>query len=100
MEFAGLLQAQAGFELYIHSGARCITCNIKIGGAPHSAHLPDSHEDKRACALDIGFKNSHEKFLIGKYAYELGIKRIEFRDTWIHIDMGKETAGYGQEVSF
>lgn len=66
----------------ITSGVRCIDCNRKAMGKEDSAHL-------KGLAVDIATQDSHMRYLIIKYAIQLGIRRIgiNYNKNFIHIDI-------------
>lgn len=87
---------QTNKEIYITSSARCITHNSKVGGVHNSTHI-------KGLAVDLAFSNSHELFIIQKFAFAYGVKRmgINFAKNFIHIDFAMLDNGqYPQEVVF
>ena len=94
------VERRCGFEFTITRSCYCPECNKKVGGAPHSAHMKESHACGKSKAYDISVENSNQRFLIVKNAIDRGFVRIEVRDTWIHLDGGLEADGFGQNVIF
>jgi len=72
-----------GKPMIITSGYRCKKHNGKVGGKKNSAHL-------RGTAADIKCSSAHDRYLIVKYAYEVGFKRIGKYDDFIHLDVDSE----------
>jgi len=73
------IRYKIGFPLTINSGYRTETHNVKVGGKQNSAHT-------KGLACDIQCIDSTTRYLLIKYAFELGIKRIGIGDTFCHID--------------
>jgi len=67
----------------VNSGYRCKDHNMMIGGEPNSAHL-------RGTAADIKCTNSHDRYIIVKFALRFGFNRIGKYDTFIHLDVDSE----------
>lgn len=96
IELEKVFLAETKKEIYITSSARCITHNSKVGGVANSTHI-------KGLAVDIAFSNSHELFIIQKFAFVYGVKRmgINFAKNFIHIDFAMLDNGqYPQEVVF
>lgn len=66
--------------LVITSGFRTQAYNKKVGGVFNSSHMS-------GLAVDISAITGVEKFLIIKYALEVGITRIGIGKNFIHIDV-------------
>lgn len=67
-------------QMHINSGVRCGMHNAKVGGKPNSAHL-------LGLAIDVSCHDSHLRFLLAKAAFEAGVKGLEIRPTWVHMDI-------------
>lgn len=74
------IRAQVGFPLVITSGYRTAAHNAKVGGVPGSAHT-------KGLAADIRALTDAQKTAIAKAAIALGITRIGWGRTFIHLDM-------------
>ena len=66
--------------IVINSGYRTISHNKKVGGVAKSSHLFGG-------AVDIACHSSALRFLIVKYAIQLGVRRIGLGQNFIHIDI-------------
>jgi len=73
------LTALLGYKPTINSAYRCEPHNKEVGGKPNSAHL-------KGYAVDLGTKNSTEKYHLIKNALKVGFNRIGIARTFIHID--------------
>ena len=72
----------AGYQLTWTCGARCPTHNVKMGGAPNSAHII-------GMASDIALITSQERFSFIKSCIKRGIRRLEDRmlnHSYMHCD--------------
>lgn len=76
--------------LIINSGYRCEARNRMVGGAPASSHM-------KGLAVDIACECSTLRFKLVKHAIELGFRRIEPMDTWVHLDIDPDKP---QDVMF
>lgn len=75
------LREKAGIPIFIGSAYRCKEHNDTILGAVEdSAHL-------KGKAVDIRCNDSATRFKILKAAFEAGFRRIEPRETWVHVDV-------------
>jgi len=74
----------------LSSACRCVAHNKKVGGAQKSYHLTTNDQPCRA--VDIKAKTGLEKYLILKYALELGFGGIGVYKAHIHIDVGNREA--------
>ena len=72
-----------GLPMIVSSGYRCKKHNKKVGGKKNSAH-------RRGTAADIKCTNSAIRYLIIKYALEVGFKRIGVSSDFIHLDVDGE----------
>ncbi len=72
-----------GLPMIVSSGYRCKKWNKKKGGKKNSAH-------RRGTAADIKCTNSAMRYLIIKYAFEVGFKRIGVGGDFIHLDVDGE----------
>lgn len=73
------LRAKCGFPFHVNSGYRTKEHNQKIKGKTRSAHL-------KGRAADIRARNGRQRFLIIRFAMELGFKRIGVARSFIHLD--------------
>ena len=73
------IRTKFGHPIKVNSGFRTEQHNKEVGGKPNSAHT-------KGLACDIDCVDSSTRFLLIKYALDLGIKRIGIGDTFIHID--------------
>ena len=71
-----------GGPIVINSGTRCPVHNAAVGGRPNSAHLSGE-------AADCYCTSDSMRFALLKIFFFLGFKRIEVRDTWLHVDVSK-----------
>lgn len=75
------LREKAGIPIVIGSAYRCKEHNDAISEAVEdSAHL-------KGKAVDIRCNDSATRFKILKAAFEVGFRRIEPRETWVHVDV-------------
>jgi hypothetical protein len=74
----------------INSGCRCVKHNAEIGGSEHSAH-------PKGEAADIDCPTSGRAFVLVKYAYLAGFRRIGVERGCIHLDV---SATLPQDVLF
>lgn len=68
------------------SGMRCTKYNASIKNAsPTSSHI-------KGLAVDIAFRNSHEKFMIVHGLMQAGFRRIGYNDkhSFIHVDLDED----------
>lgn len=72
-----------GKAMIVNSGYRCKEHNMNTGGRPNSAHL-------RGTAADIKCRDSHDRYIIVKFALHFGFNRIGVYDTFIHLDVDNE----------
>lgn len=77
------LRNACDFPFPITSGCRCLKHNKKEGGKDDSAHLIGK-------AGDVGYANSHQLYLLLKYAIALGFRRIGIAREFIHLDIDGE----------
>lgn len=69
-----------GKKITLNSVSRCSKHNAEIGGSPTSSHL-------KGLAADLSVLSSRERFKILELMYLAGFKRIEVKNTWIHVDI-------------
>lgn len=74
------LRKRVGEPLILASAFRCKAHNGEIGGVADSSHM-------KGFAVDIECWDSHLRFKIVKEAMNMGFRRIEWRKTWIHLDI-------------
>ena len=75
------LRHKAGVPLVLSSAYRCKAHNESLAEAVEdSAHI-------KGKAVDIKCYNSATRFKILKAAFEVGFRRIEPRETWVHVDV-------------
>lgn len=74
----------------LNSGCRCPKRNAEIGGSEHSAHT-------RGEAADLDSPTSGRAFVLVKYAYLAGFRRIGIERGCIHLDV---SATLPQDVLF
>ena len=79
MEKLDLLRERAGIPLVINSAYRSKEWDLSKGRSGNGAHT-------KGLAVDIRCNNSHNRYLILKYALEIGFRRIGISDTFIHVD--------------
>jgi len=72
-------RAKADIPFFIVSGCRCLSHNLKIGGATNSAHL-------RGHAVDIKARSSRDRYIILEALLLVGFNRIGMGKTFIHAD--------------
>lgn len=79
---AGLIRIEhdLGVEFTYNSGYRCYDCNVKAGGAVHSAHL-------RGKAVDIKCTGSRDRLLILRSAFKMGFRRCGIGHNIVHLDV-------------
>ena len=77
------LRHKVGEPLVISSAVRCADHNWNVGGVANSSHL-------KGLAVDIHCIDSRLRFFLVKYAIELGFRRIEPMDAWVHLDIDNE----------
>lgn len=73
------LREMVNVPLKITSAYRTFERNLKVGGAPNSAHL-------KGMAVDIACSSSDLRYAIVRACIKLGISRIGIAKTFIHID--------------
>ena len=76
------LRSRVGLPIIINSAFRTRSHNLKVEGKSNSSHT-------RGLAVDLRISSSSHRFLIIKYALELGITRIGVYETFIHLDIDK-----------
>lgn len=74
------LRGKVGEPLILSSAFRCKEHNAEVGGSKGSSHM-------KGFAVDIECRDGHLRFKIVKEAMNLGFRRIEWRNTWIHLDI-------------
>ena len=87
-EFMDKLQRMSyicGFALIVNSGFRCRLHPVEINKA-----LPGAHVQGRAA--DLKPFNSHQRFMILKSAFEVGMVGVALENNFIHVDDGHEHA--------
>ena len=75
------LWEKAGIPLVLSSAYRC---------RAHNESLQEAVEDSahtKGKAVDIRCNDSATRFKILKAAFEVGFRRIEPRETWVHVDV-------------
>lgn len=75
------VREKAGVPLVLSSAYRC---------KAHNESLKEAVEDSshtKGKAVDIKCLDSKTRFKILKAAFEVGFRRIEPRETWIHLDV-------------
>ena len=77
-----LIRKKLGRALIVKSACRCFTHNQAEGGTITSDHLSGEGVDLRAI-------QSHTRFIILDYAFELEYKRIGLAKTFIHLGINK-----------
>lgn len=78
------LREKVGAPLVLSSAYRC---------KAHNASLDEAVEDSshtKGKAVDIKCIDSRTRFKILKAAFEVGFRRIEPRETWIHVDVDSD----------
>jgi uncharacterized protein YcbK (DUF882 family) len=68
--------------LTIHSGCRCGSHNLSVGGSPQSSHLS-------GLAADIGCSNSLSRFNLLHSLITEGFQRIGIGPEFIHVDLDR-----------
>ena len=74
------LRERVGIPLVLSSAFRCEAHNLAVGGVKNSTHT-------KGKAVDIKCLDSHTRFKLLKAAFEIGFRRIEPRETWVHLDV-------------
>ena len=74
------LRERVGIPLVLSSAFRCEAHNLAVGGVKNSTHT-------KGKAVDIKCLDSHTRFKLLKAAFETGFRRIEPRETWVHLDV-------------
>jgi hypothetical protein len=74
----------------VNSGCRCPAHNLAIGGSPLSAHTTGE-------AADIACPTSQRAFVLLKYAFLAGFRRIGIERGCIHLDV---STALPQDVAF
>jgi len=74
----------------VKSGCRCPAHNLAIGGSPLSAHTTGE-------AADIACPTSQRAFVLLKYAFLAGFRRIGIERGCIHLDV---STALPQDVAF
>lgn len=75
------LREKTGIPIVISSAYRCRAHNESLYEAVEdSAHT-------KGKAVDIKCLDSRTRFKILKAAFEVGFRRIEPRETWVHLDV-------------
>jgi len=78
------LRERCGFPFIISSGYRSFKYNSTLPNASvQSAHI-------KGLAVDIVAQTSGEKFMIVKYALEIGIRRVGVGSNFVHLDTSTE----------
>lgn len=75
------LREKAGIPIVLSSAYRC---------RAHNESLLEAVEDSahtKGKAVDIKCRDSGTRFKILKAAFEVGFRRIEPRETWVHLDV-------------
>ena len=83
LEMLDKLREEAGIPLVISSAYRCPEHNKAIGGVANSAH-------SQGKAVDIRCRDSHNRFKILKATFTVGFRRIEPKETWVHVDVATD----------
>lgn len=76
------IEKQVGFELFLNSGPRCPKYNALVTQNVNSAHT-------LGLAADVAVADSHQRYLLIKAIYGLGVKRVGRSDKhmFIHLDI-------------
>ena len=77
-----LIRERFGAPLYVTSGQRCHEWNKKVGGSVGSFHT--SYNGWRAC--DIACTSSRDRYLLIRYAIEVGGLSIGVNKAFLHFD--------------
>ncbi len=86
IESINMMRMLYGQPMVVTSGARCKDYNTKIGGLPHSAHLP--HPLTAQCrAVDISVRDSYGRFELIRIALNVDMKRIGLGPDFLHFDV-------------
>ena len=91
-----LAREYAGIPFKINSGARTPAHNEKVGGKPESAHLTTT--EGGACAADISYLGSRNRFIIVNALLKAGITRLGIHDVFIHCDTAETTGQKAENV--
>jgi len=79
-----LARDYAKIPFHINSGARSPEHNKKVGGKPNSSHLTTT--EGGACAADIKYLGSRNRFIIVNALLKAGLSRIGIHEVFIHVD--------------
>lgn len=74
------IKSVCSWDLKCTSGYRTEAHNAAVGGVKDSAHL-------RGLALDLETSSDRQRFVIVRYAIELGVTRIGIYHDHVHIDI-------------
>ena len=86
LEMLRKIEARAGFDLYITSGARCASYNGMKGFSLNSAHT-------LGLAADISTPDSRKRWLVVEAIYHFGIERVGRKNSdnpgsrFVHFDL-------------
>ncbi len=75
-----------GKPMIVNSGCRCRNHNSHVGGSANSEHLIGT-------AADIKCDNSHDRYLLIKYAIQVGFTRIGVSKNFIHLGVSTQHPG-------
>jgi len=73
-----------GRPIIINCGCRCLKHNTEVGGAKHSAHLPEP--DGFCHAVDIKVFSDITRAQLRDILADLGIRRFEVSPLHLHVD--------------
>jgi len=87
------IREMVGFPLIITSGYRSPAYNAQVGGVSNSSHI-------KGLAADISAVTDDMKYEIAQAAISVGISRIGWGNSFIHLDVDKDKTqdvvwGYG-----
>jgi uncharacterized protein YcbK (DUF882 family) len=85
LEQLDALREKLGQPLYVTSGCRSPEHNAKIGGSSKSMHITTTMTPCRAA--DVRARSAKQKYMIVKYALELGFGGIGVYATHVHLDI-------------